>query len=96
MKMTYDINDRPKPMSLLLLAFQQMLAILSATIAVPFIIGHGLTPAAAMFGAGTGTIVYLLFTKRKSPVFLGSSFALSARCLRHLQAAHQWRWDFSD
>ena len=75
MKMTYDINDRPKPLSLLLLAFQQMLAILSATIAVPFIIGHGLTPAAAMFGAGTGTIVYLLFTKRKSPVFLGSSFA---------------------
>lgn len=31
--------------------------------------------SAALFGAGVGTIVYLLFTKFKSPVFLGSSFA---------------------
>ena len=29
----------------------------------------------ALFGAGIGTLVYLLFTKFKSPVFLGSSFA---------------------
>ncbi|MBO4353564.1 MAG: uracil-xanthine permease, partial [Clostridia bacterium] len=34
-----------------------------------------MSPAAALFGAGVGTIVYLLFTKFKSPVFLGSSFA---------------------
>ncbi|MBR5713108.1 MAG: uracil-xanthine permease [Lachnospiraceae bacterium] len=32
-------------------------------------------PAAALFGAGIGTLIYLFFTKRKSPVFLGSSFA---------------------
>ena len=52
-----------------------MLAIMAATIAVPMIVGHGLSPAAAMLGAGMGTIVYILLTKRKSPVFVGSSFA---------------------
>ena len=75
MKLTYDIADKPRGGKLLVFALQQMLAILAATIAVPMIIGNGLTPAAAMFGAGVGTIVYLLFTQRKSPVFLGSSFA---------------------
>mgnify|MGYP003288529333 CR=1 FL=1 len=52
-----------------------MLAILAATIAVPAIIGNGMSQSAALFGAGVGTLVYLLFTKFKSPVFLGSSFA---------------------
>ncbi len=75
MKLAYDISDKPKTGRLIVFALQQMLAILAATIAVPMIIGNGLTPAAAMFGAGVGTIVYLLFTKRRSPVFLGSSFA---------------------
>lgn len=75
MKLTYDIADKPRGGKLVVFALQQMLAILAATIAVPMIIGNGLTPAAAMFGAGVGTIVYLLFTQRKSPVFLGSSFA---------------------
>ncbi|MBP0966911.1 MAG: uracil-xanthine permease [Oscillospiraceae bacterium] len=75
MKLTYDIADKPRGIQLIAFALQQMLAILAATIAVPMIIGHGLTPAAAMFGAGIGTIVYLLFTQFKSPVFLGSSFA---------------------
>jgi uracil permease len=34
-----------------------------------------MSQSAALFGAGVGTIIYLLFTKFKSPVFLGSSFA---------------------
>ena len=75
MKLTYDVADKPKGLNLITFALQQMLAILAATIAVPMIIGNGMTPAAAMFGAGAGTIVYQLFTRRKSPVFLGSSFA---------------------
>lgn len=73
--MIYGIKDKPPVARLILFSLQQLLAILAATIAVPMIIGNGLTPAAALFGAGTGTIVYLLFTKFKSPVFLGSSFA---------------------
>ena len=75
MKLVFDVEDRPKGGQLLAFGLQQMLAILAATIAVPMIIGNGLTPSAAMFGAGIGTLVYLLFTKFKSPVFLGSSFA---------------------
>ena len=71
----YDIHDRPKFGKLIVFAIQQLLAIMAATIAVPAIVGHGMSASAALFGAGVGTIVYQLFTKFKSPVFLGSSFA---------------------
>lgn len=75
MKLIYNVEDKPKFGQLIVFAFQQLLAILAATIAVPSIIGNGMSQSAALFGAGVGTIVYLLFTKFKSPVFLGSSFA---------------------
>ena len=75
MKLVYTIEDKPGFGKTLVFAFQQLLAIMAATIAVPAIIGNGMSPTAALFGAGVGTIVYLLFTKSKSPVFLGSSFA---------------------
>ena len=75
MKLIYDVKDRPKFGQLVVFAIQQLLAIMAATIAVPNIVGNGMQPSAALFGAGVGTIVYLLFTKFKSPVFLGSSFA---------------------
>ncbi len=78
MQLIYKVNERPKFKQNLVYAFQQVLAIMAATIAVPAIVGtedHPMTAAAAMFGAGVGTLVYLLFTKFKSPVFLGSSFA---------------------
>ncbi len=75
MKLIYNVKDKPKPSQLIVFAFQQLLAIMAATIAVPAIVGNGMTASAALFGAGAGTIVYQLFTKFKSPVFLGSSFA---------------------
>lgn len=80
MKLTYGISDKPKGGQLIVFAIQQLLAILAATIAVPNIVnssveGANMSQSAALFGAGVGTIVYLLFTKFKSPVFLGSSFA---------------------
>ena len=68
-------KDRPSFGKIVLFAIQQLLAIMAATIAVPAIVGNGLSASAALFGAGVGTIVYLLFTKSSSPVFLGSSFA---------------------
>ena len=71
----YNVEDRPVWWRTIIYAFQQLLAILAATIAVPAIVGNGMSPSAALFGAGVGTLVYLLFTKFKSPVFLGSSFA---------------------
>ena len=83
MKMYYNVEDKPKFGQLIVFAIQQLLAIMAATLVVPVIINSnaGLTgkdamsTAAALFGAGVGTLVYVLFTKKKSPVFLGSSFA---------------------
>ena len=79
MNLIYNIKDKPKFSEVILFALQQLLAIMAATIAVPGVInqacGTSLTASAALFGAGCGTFVYLLFTKSSSPVFLGSSFA---------------------
>ncbi len=75
MKLVYNVNDRPTAGKLVVFAIQQLLAIMAATLVVPVIVGHGMSSAAALFGAGVGTLVYILFTKKKSPVFLGSSFA---------------------
>ena len=75
-KLFFDVEDKPKFGQMLIFALQQLLAILAATIAVPTIIGLPTQIPAAILGAGVGTLVYQLFTKRKSPVFLGSSFAL--------------------
>lgn len=75
MKLYYDIHDKPKFGQMIIYAFQQLLAIMAATLVVPIIIGNGMQPTAALFGAGIGTLVYVLFTKMRSPVFLGSSFA---------------------
>ncbi len=73
--LVYDIHDKPQPGKLIVFAIQQLLAIMAATIAVPAIVGNGMSISAALFGAGVGTLVYQLFTKFRSPVFLGSSFA---------------------
>lgn len=81
MKLIYNVKDKPKFAQLLIFAFQQVLAIMAATIAVPAIVGNGMTASAALFGAGVGTLVYQLFTKFRSPVFLGSSFAFISSML---------------
>lgn len=79
MKLIYDVNDKPKFGQLIVFAIQQLLAIMAATLVVPVITnsttGSEMSSAAALFGAGVGTLVYVAFTKKKSPVFLGSSFA---------------------
>ncbi len=79
MKLVYGVNDKPKFGQLIIYAIQQLLAIMTATLVVPVIIngacGTNMSSAAALFGAGIGTLVYVAFTKKKSPVFLGSSFA---------------------
>ena len=75
MKLIYKVEDKPQFHQLVIFAFQQLLAIMAATIAVPLIIKNGMSTAAALFGAGVGTLVYVAFTRKKSPVFLGSSFA---------------------
>ena len=80
MNLIYGIKDKPKFGQVVLFAIQQLLAIMAATIAVPAAVNgvleqNLLSASAALFGAGCGSICYLLFTKSSSPVFLGSSFA---------------------
>ena len=80
MKLIYNVEDKPKFSQLIVFAFQQLLAIITATIVVPILVNAfgvvnlEMDPAAALIGAGVGTLVYQFFTKKKSPVFLGSSF----------------------
>ena len=81
MKLIYDIEDKPKFGRVIVFALQQMLAIMAATLVVPMLVNQygvvnlNMDIAAALLGAGAGTLTYLLFTRGKSPVFLGSSFA---------------------
>jgi len=71
----FEIDGKPSIGKLLIFAFQQVLAVLAATILVPTIIGLPVQIPAAILGAGLGTLTYLLFTKFKSPVVISSSFA---------------------
>lgn len=74
----YQVNQTPPFWKNMVFALQQVLAIITATILVPIIAdktGVYLSQSAALIGAGVGTLIYLLCTKFKSPVFLGSSFA---------------------
>jgi uracil permease len=79
MDLIYKVKDKPRFSQMIFFALQQLLAIMAATIAVPAVVnevtGSSMTASAALFGAGCGSIIYLLFTKSSSPVFLGSSFA---------------------
>jgi len=56
-----------------LLAIQHLIAMFGATVLVPIV--TGLNPSVALFSAGVGTLIFHFCTKKKVPVFLGSSFA---------------------
>jgi uracil permease len=60
----------------IILAIQHVFAMFGATVLVPAL--TGLDPAVALFTAGAGTLLFHICTKRKVPVFLGSSFAFIA------------------
>ncbi len=79
MKLVYDINQKPPLKKNLVYALQQLLAIMAATLLVPILVdgtGTYMSQPAALCGAGFGTLFYLFIaTRKKSPVFLGSSFA---------------------
>ncbi len=83
MKLIYNVSDRVPLKKNLIFAVQQLLAIIAATILVPTLVNNGagekiLDQASALFGAGAATLFYHLVTRRRSPVFLGSSFAFIA------------------
>ena len=68
-----DISEKPKPLQWFFLSFQHIFAMFGATILVPILTGY--PTSVALFASGLGTIIYTVCTKRKVPVYLGSSFA---------------------
>ena len=79
-KMAYDINEMPPVKQSIILAFQHLFAMFGATILVPILVNTAagkevLTIPVALVTSGIGTLIYILCTKGKSPVYLGSSFA---------------------
>jgi len=74
--MLYNINDRLPAKRLVVAALQQVIACFVATILIPQICGVPIAPA--MLGAALGTLLYQLFTKGQSPMFISSSGAFVA------------------
>ena len=80
-----DVNEKPKIWQWIILAFQHVFAMFGATVLVPILVnsgiaaagveGEALSIAVALVTAGIGTLIYIICTRAKSPVFLGSSFA---------------------
>ena len=82
-KMLYDIDECPPVGKWIILALQHIFAMFGATILVPILVNSAagetvLTIPVALVTSGIGTLIYLLCTKGKSPVYLGSSFAFIA------------------
>ena len=82
-KMTLDVNEKPPIAKWIILAIQHVFAMFGATILVPILVNSAagetvLTIPVALVTSGIGTLIYILCTKRKSPVYLGSSFAFIA------------------
>ncbi len=67
------VNERLPLIKWIPLSFQHVFAMFGATVLVPLL--TGLNPSAALFTAGSGTLIYILITGAKVPAFLGSSFA---------------------
>ena len=87
-KLAYDVNEMPPVGKSIVLALQHVFAMFGATVLVPILVnagisaagveGEALSIAVALVTAGLGTLIYILCTRAKSPVFLGSSFAFIA------------------
>lgn len=72
-ELLYDVHEKPPVLTWAALSFQHVFAMFGATVLVPIL--TGLPVSVALFGSGVGTLIYILATKAKVPVYLGSSFA---------------------
>lgn len=82
-EMIYGIRDKPPLVQWILLSLQRLCAIFGATMLVPIVVNTTigepvLSVPVALITSGIGTLIYVLCTKGKSPVYLGSSFAFIA------------------
>ena len=81
--MLHDTGDKPPALQWLLLAIQHVCAMFGATILVPIVVNTTagadiLSIPVALVSSGLGTLIYLVCTRNRSPVYLGSSFAFIA------------------
>lgn len=81
--MMLGTGDKPTSLRWLLLAIQHVCAMFGATILVPIVVNTTagadiLSIPVALVSSGIGTIIYLICTRNRSPVYLGSSFAFIA------------------
>ncbi|MBR2139160.1 MAG: uracil-xanthine permease [Bacilli bacterium] len=79
-KMILDIDEKPPIIKWLLLSLQHVFAMFGATILVPILVNEAcgsevLSIPVALISSGIGTLIYIVCTKGKSPVYLGSSFS---------------------
>ena len=72
----YDVSEKPPVGTWFVLSFQHVFAMFGATVLVPIL--TGLPISVALFASGLGTLIYIVATKAKVPVYLGSSFAYIA------------------
>lgn len=82
-KMILNVDEKPPIAKWVILAFQHVFAMFGATILVPILVNKAanaevLSIPVALVTSGIGTLIYILCTRGKSPVFLGSSFAFIA------------------
>ena len=82
-KLLLDVNEKPTVGKWIILAIQHVFAMFGATILVPILVNSSagtevLTIPVALATSGIGTLIYILCTKGRSPVYLGSSFAFIA------------------
>lgn len=72
-QLIYDVHEKPERKLGLMLSFQHIFAMFGATVLVPITLG--MSVSVALFASGIGTLIYIVATKAKVPVYLGSSFA---------------------
>ena len=72
-KLVLDVHEKPKALEWLTLSAQHVFAMFGATVLAPML--TGIPVSLALISSGVGTLFYILVTKGKSPVYLGSSFA---------------------
>ena len=82
-KLLLDVHEKPETLKWIILAIQHVFAMFGATILVPITVNAAagmqvISIPVALVTSGIGTLIYILCTKAKSPVYLGSSFAFIA------------------
>ena len=88
--MLLGTGDKPTAIRWVLLAIQHVCAMFGATILFPIVVNSTaganiLSIPVALVSSGLGTIIYLICTRNRSPVYLGSSFAFIAQWLQVMQ-----------